>query len=275
MELTDVLVSSILEGESDHACRSDPSATNTSTSGPGGREESDEDMSRHIQSLQRWERIPMDTFRRAQTAASVGELMDAKDGMNGVWAVPGARRVHRPADGFSYGSAAGGMLKASPFSSTTLWEGGGGASVGSVSSSPSSDRGRTRMGQKRQARINANRAVVISPILLPTMRDGDRTPTEKLSLSASNINQTIGGDEKSGGGSESNSNIRSQHSALAHALSIKSRKELRREKRGHKGPTGAFHLNRHHHYPNSKSRSSGSMQRSNFAGSSSLPPLNI
>lgn len=57
----------------------------------------------------------------------------------------------------------------------------------------------------------------------------------------------------------------------------KSRKELRKElkiiRKSSQGPKHRPH--QHQHTPNSKSRSSGSMQRTNFFGSSPVPPLNI
>ena len=255
MDLTDVIVPSVLEHDSDHS-KDEPGTGDAKHDGVG---ESEDDISRHIQNLQRWDRIPMDTFRRTQMAINIGgDIVDVKDNVN--WPVPGARRPHRPADGFSYGSSAGGLLKASPFSSGTLWEGGG---AGSASSSPTSDRGRAR-GRKGQ---RANRAVVISPVLRPV---GDGDHVDKFNL-PSNIFQSSR--EKGGGGSDSNR--KNQQNALAHALSLKSRKELRREKRFNKGsvgPSSSFHLNRHHHFPNSKSRSTSSMQRMNFSGSSSLSP---
>jgi hypothetical protein len=290
-----VLVSSILEGEGDSdtsdAMRDKPNSSSVlsgddvppDSAGVGssvGVGESDDDMRRHIQSLQRWDRIPMDTFRRTQVSVAFGagvgtELIDAKDTIPLAWALPGGRRPHRPADGFSYGSAVGGLLKSSPFSSSTLWEGGGAGPAhgsGSVSSSPSREGGRAR-GRS----VRTNRAAVISPVLLP-VGDGERTPTmcEKLGLLPS-LGGSGSGSNNNNTNNTNNTNNANNHRALAHALSIKSRKEFKREKRAHRGSVGSsnasFHLGRHAHFPNSKSRSSGSIQRA--AGGSGSPSLSI
>jgi hypothetical protein len=133
------------------------------------------------------------------------------------------------------------MMKTNPLS-TMLWN-------NSKSSSP----------PKRGPRHSIN--LDISPVLLP-FRDGDRTPTNILS---SPIPQT---------------NPSSDHSQ-------KTRKEIRREKKTkRRGPGPTRHQNQHQnqynhhhhhsHYPNMKSRSSSSMQRTNFFGSTSgVPPLSL
>ncbi|EGN92209.1 hypothetical protein SERLA73DRAFT_191469 [Serpula lacrymans var. lacrymans S7.3] len=131
------------------------------------------------------------------------------------------------------------MMKSSPLS-TMLWHG----------------KGQNAKGSRRKSKAHMN--VIISPVLLP-IRDGDRTPT----LAATD--QTL----------HTNSHNHQQ----------KSRKELRREmkmKRKNCGPVHQHHRHHqqqhhyHHHLPNMKSRSTASMQRTNFFSSpSSVPPLNI
>jgi hypothetical protein len=102
--------------------------------------------------------------------------------------------------------------------------------------------------------------VAISPVLLPT-RDGDRTPTS------------------AGQTPQSNTNANKSH---------KTRKEIRREKQVRRKSTGSVpqqlhHNHKHHnqyhhhpHHPNSKTRSSSSLQRTNFIGPiSGVPALNL
>lgn len=113
---------------------------------------------------------------------------------------------------------------------------------------------RNQGSSPRQAR--GRRVIMdISPVILP--RDGDQTPT----------------------------NVHHNNYDLHQPQ--KSRKELRRErklKRKSAGPVRQQHQHRHqnqhqqhyhhHHYPNMKSRSLASVQRTNFA-SSSVPPLSL
>jgi hypothetical protein len=110
-----------------------------------------------------------------------------------------------------------------------------------------------------QSRGRSSTNVVVSPVILP-VRDGDRTPTN-VPLTQSR-----------------------QHSPHHQHPPHKSRKEPRKEKK--KKPKGSapvphkhqHYQHRHHqHHPNMKSRSSSSMQRTNFFSSpaSSVPPLNL
>ena len=103
-----------------------------------------------------------------------------------------------------------------------------------------------------------SRAVIISPVLLP-VRDGDRTPTR----------------------------VPHNHEQPPHngqQPPHKTRKESRRETKMMKRKThGSIHhqhyhhqYHHHNHHPNMKSRSTGSVQRTNFFSSpTSVPPLNI
>lgn len=107
---------------------------------------------------------------------------------------------------------------------------------------------------KRSRGRNMN--VIISPVILP-VRDGDRTPTNTPQNQIPPTPQN-----------------NSHH---------KTRKELRREtklKRKSYGPVHHQHQHHqhhhHHHHPNMKTRSSSSMQRTNFFNpTSSVPPLNL
>lgn len=144
-----------------------------------------------------------------------------------------------PADGFAQGSSR--MLKSSPFSEIT-WHGRG--------SNPPK-------GTRRPSKAPKN--IVISPVILP-VRDGDRTPTNVPPHGPS-------------------------HNQRGHSQR-KTRKELRREtkmKRKSYGPVHHQHQHhqrqhfQHNHHPNSKSRTTSSMQRTNFFNSptSAVPPLNL
>jgi hypothetical protein len=114
--------------------------------------------------------------------------------------------------------------------------------------------------RKRSKNGNTN-TLIISPVLLP-VRDGDRTPT---------------------GSGHSLYNPFAQN---GHQQQHKSRKELRKEKAmmkrkmvskqaAHPSPRNHLAHAHRHHYPNTKSRASSSMQRTQFASSSHVPHLNI
>ncbi|PFH51055.1 hypothetical protein AMATHDRAFT_60095 [Amanita thiersii Skay4041] len=142
------------------------------------------------------------------------------------------------------------MMKASP-TSTMLWQNKSNAAAG-----PSSTRSRNR--------CNTN-FMNISPIILPRDRDGDRTPTN----SHTHVHTPNG-----------------LHDLHQHQP-FKSRKELRRERKLKRQSFGPAHHpyhnhqpqhqhqhHQHRHYPNAKSRSSASLQRTSFLNSS-VPPLNL
>jgi hypothetical protein len=127
----------------------------------------------------------------------------------------------------------GAVMKSSPLS-TLLWNNRIGASQPS-------------------AKQNAD-----SPSLLPLTRgDGDRTPTTPL-----NARSRKGNHQKQDQGKQQNPH--------------KTRKELRRDRKMKLKGLGAVHhqhhyhqYHHHHHYPNLKTRSVSSSQRSNFLVSSS------
>lgn len=129
----------------------------------------------------------------------------------------------------------GNIMKTSPLS-TMLWQNKGNA-------------------QKRSSRTT-DISVIISPAILP-VRDGDRTPTN----------------------AHSNIPPPPQHQ---NEYPHKSRKESRREKKTQRKNCGPVHQQHQHHqhhhhphHPNMKSRGSGSMQRTNFFATSSVPSLSI
>ncbi|TDL23663.1 hypothetical protein BD410DRAFT_786910 [Rickenella mellea] len=141
IELHDVLESSFLEAEplDVQTTESDPNADGTEL-----------ELHRHLQNLSRWERIPLDTFRRTRMAGGTG-------GLEAINTAPhGSYRTPKPADGFSYGSSVGGMMRGSPLSAT-LWQ----------SQSPP---------RNKKANGRANYSVLLSPVILP-VRDGEQTPT--------------------------------------------------------------------------------------------------
>ncbi|OAX41374.1 hypothetical protein K503DRAFT_685572 [Rhizopogon vinicolor AM-OR11-026] len=113
-------------------------------------------------------------------------------------------------------------------------------------------------GSSAKATPCKSRAVLISPVILP-VRDGDRTPTRVP-------------------------HNHDQPPPNEHQPPHKTRKESRREmkmmKRKTHGPVHHQHYHHqyhhHSHHPNMKSRSTGSVQRTNFFSSpTSVPPLNI
>lgn len=217
IDLDDVLDSAYLA--------SDPPETSSSAL---SNDEFDSELRKGLQALSRWERIPVDSFRRTLF------------GGNTDHSVRGWRRP-QTADGISYGSPAGGMMRSHPFNSA-LWETGTDAPT-------SLDNSRSKA---------AYFSVTISPVIMP-LRDGERTPTGLLHQQTS-----------------PNHDHYTQQQLYGHAQNIKSRRDLRQEKkRKWKMSTAANALQRHH-YPNSKSRSTGSMQRSHgHSGLSSVPPLTL
>lgn len=201
--------------------------------------------------LQRWDRVPISSFRNSRNA---GEDVGIAEKLGIITRTPQATRL---SDGFSYGSAMGGMLRGSPLS-TALWE-----STGSASSKDE---------QVRTATIDKMSSLLLSPALLPA-RDDNKTPTADSHQKAQQQQQGQDQDQEMWLGFETHSpqqHIQSQRQQH-HAENLRSRKEMRKEKKRNKkffgGPPP--HI-RHNHFPNARGRSSGSMQRSG-----SVPSLNI
>ncbi|KAH8116411.1 hypothetical protein DFH11DRAFT_1208673 [Phellopilus nigrolimitatus] len=239
IKLDDVLDAAFLEPEPSDAPVPDTPASETG--------ESDSERDRHLENLRRWDRIPIDAFRKTRVAGGTDLALVEKMGVTSP-----VLRAPRPADGFSYGSAVGGMLRGNPLN-PAFWE---------------SDCEATKsVGRKAAGRgpRPGRMSVIVSPVILPA-RDGDRTPTNErdrhqMHHAPHQQHSYLG--------------FAGQRAAQAHAQNIKSRKELRKEKKRNRkffGSTSS-HI-RHNHFPNMKGRSSGSMQRSNFS-SSSIPSLSI
>lgn len=192
--------------------------------------ESDSGRGHHLANLRRWDTIPIDAFRKTRTYSTENDLTDTMS------MVIGTPRAPRPSDGFSYGSAAGGVMRGSP---AALW----GSNVLQPPSSPS---------ENRRGKLSS---LLVSPILLP-VRDGDRTPTAERQHQRQQQQQQ-----------RTYSGFASQHAAYTQQ-NIKSRKELRKEKkRNRKAFASATSHVRHNHFPNAKSRATSSMQR--------IPSLNL
>jgi hypothetical protein len=220
IDLHDVLDVSFLDAEA-----ADPLALSGSSASEG------EASRRHIHSMNRWDHIPMGTFRRTRESGAI-----ISDSASTSWQAETPRVT--AADGFTQGSSR--MLKSSPFSEIT-WHGRG--------SNPPK-------GTRRPSKASKN--IVISPVILPE-RDGDRTPTNLPPQHGPSHNQR-------------------DHTQR------RTRKELRREtkmKRTSYGPVHHQHQHRqhfpHNHHPNLKSRSTSSIQRTNFFNSptGAVPPLNL
>jgi hypothetical protein len=96
---------------------------------------------RHLRNLNRWDRVPMGTFRRSR-AAHMDENSARVSGL-----AP-------PNDGVSYGSAGGHVLRKSPLGAA-LWQ--------------------TNAGREKLSRQPPG-SVAVSPVIFP-VRDGERTPT--------------------------------------------------------------------------------------------------
>lgn len=212
IELDDVLDSSYLDSEPEMSL-----GTGTGSEG---------ELHRHLQSLSRWDRVPVGTFRFTRESAASSNDIPSSPG----WASEPPNTTS--SDVLAYSN----VMKSSPLS-TMLWH----------------DKGLAVKATPRK-----NRAVVISPVLLP-VRDGDRTPTHV----PHNHDQPSHNDQQP-----------------PHKTRKESRREMKMLKRKTHGPIHHHHYHHqyhhHNHHPNMKSRSTGSVQRTNFFSSpSSVPPLNI
>ncbi|KAL5531669.1 hypothetical protein ACEPAG_4546 [Sanghuangporus baumii] len=157
--------------------------------------ESDSERDRHLENLRRWDTIPIDAFRKTRTFGAANDLTDE---MNIAIGTP---RAPRPSDGFSYGSAASGMMRGTLLSAT-LW----GSNVQALHQ-PSSPT------ENRRGKLAS---LLVSPVLLP-VRDGDHTPTAERQHQRQQQQHTYSG-------------FAGQHAAYTQQ-NIKSRKELRKEKK--------------------------------------------
>ena len=218
-----------------------------STSAPMETEPSDSERTGNLDNLQRWDRVPINAFRNA-TKAGEPDVIAEK-----ISIITRTPQAPKPSDGFSYGSAMGGMLRGSPLS-TTLWE-----STGSPSS---------KNELVRSATMDKISSLLLSPVMVPS-RDDNKTPTADSHRQKTQQQQ----DQQMWLGFETNSQRQQSqnHHQQHHAANLKSRKEMRKEKKRNKkffgGPPP--HM-RHNHFPNAKGRSSGSMQRT-----ASVPSLSI
>lgn len=207
IELDDVLDSSYLDSEPEMSL--------------GNGTASEGELHRHLQSLSRWDRVPVGTFRFTRESAVSSNDIPSSPG----WASEPPKTA--TSDVLSYSN----VMKSSPLS-TMLWH---------------------DKGPPPKATPGKNRSVIISPVLLP-VRDGDRTPTHVPHNQPSHNQQP------------------------PHKTRKESRREMKMLKRKTHGPVHHHHHQYHHHnhHPNMKSRSTGSVQRTNFFSSpSSVPPLNI
>lgn len=207
IELDDVLDSSYLDSEPEMSL--------------GNGTASEGELHRHLQSLSRWDRVPVGTFRFTRESAASSNDIPSSPG----WASDPPKTA--TSDVLSYSN----VMKSSPLS-TMLWH---------------------DKGPPPKAIPGKNRSVVISPVLLP-VRDGDRTPTHVPHNQPPHNQQP------------------------PHKTRKESRREMKMLKRKTHGPVHHHHHQYHHHnhHPNMKSRSTGSVQRTNFFSSStSVPPLNI
>lgn len=207
IELDDVLDSSYLDSEPEMSL--------------GNGTASEGELHRHLQSLSRWDRVPVGTFRFTRESAASSNDIPSSPG----WASEPPKTA--TSDVLSYSN----VMKSSPLS-TMLWH---------------------DKGPPPKATPGKNRSVVISPVLLP-VRDGDRTPTHVLHNQPSHNQQP------------------------PHKTRKESRREMKMLKRKTHGPVHHHHHQYHHHnhHPNMKSRSTGSVQRTNFFSSpTSVPPLNL
>lgn len=175
------------------------------------------------ETLNRWDRIPVGTFRRTRETS-----------------------LHESTPGSDSG-----LANLYPAISALL--------NNDMLGTPKSKAASKKASSKKRSKSGASSALVVSPVLLP-VRDGDRTPT--------------------GNGHP----LYNPFQQNGHTHQQKSRKELRKEKAmmkrkmigKHANPSPRNHTHIHrHHYPNSKTRGSSSVQRTHLASSSHVPHLNL
>ncbi|KAH7881799.1 hypothetical protein F5I97DRAFT_666874 [Phlebopus sp. FC_14] len=177
----------------------------------------------HVESLNRWDRVPVGAFRLNRESAT-SDLSTSP-----AWTSEPSKSV---SEILSYGN----VLKSSPLSAM-LWH----------------DKGTLKETPRKSRSATDN---IISPVLMP-VRDSDHTPTHMPH------NHDL------------HSNRHQQHS---HKNRKESRREMKMLKRKTHGPIHHRHHQqhyRHNHHPNMKSRSTGSVQRTNFFSSpTSVSALN-
>lgn len=182
-------------------------------------------MQKHVQSLNRWDHVPVNAFRL--TRESVPSDIATSPGWTSE---PSNSAVP---DSLSYDQGLRNMSLG-----TMLWQ----------------DKSSTKSTPRRPKTIVD---IAISPVLLP-VRDGDRTPPRPSRY-------------------DFNTNRRQQQDN-------KNRKESRREmkmsKRKGRNPTQRHYYHqkphfRHNHHPNTKSRSTGSLQRNFHSSPTTIPTLSI
>jgi hypothetical protein len=108
-----------------------------------GEPPTDTSGERHLRNLTRWDRVPINTFRRSRTA-HIGDITAR------------ISQLAPPNDGVSYGSAGGHVLRRGPLGAA-LW-------------------------QTCDSNVKSKRnpgSVTVSPVIFP-VRDGERTPTAGL-----------------------------------------------------------------------------------------------
>lgn len=225
----------------------------------------------------RWERFPMDYFRRSRGQG--GFIEDAKIdsasamNLNGLqWANSNAamlqsvRPSQRAADGFSYGSSssavpgAGGLLRSGGSGFSAIWD---------VSRDAERSSKGGKAGKKSVSKSGGMMSVIISPVLIP-IRDRDVVMD--------------GSSSPSNGHNHNYKRNRHKHQTQYNnpfGFNVRSRKELRNEKKRSKKlarvNSRQMHMQRGH-YPNSKARSTSSMQRAWYSSpthGSNVPHLSI
>ncbi|KAH9888909.1 hypothetical protein C8Q73DRAFT_171380 [Cubamyces lactineus] len=226
IELDDVLDSSLLDSE--------PSTQDCDTDIPDPHSQSSPIKGSHIQSLSRWDRIPMATFRRTrETATASGVDGAASDTGLGALQYRGV------------GALMGGMGMAPLFT-------------------PPLDKMSRASARKRKSRHSHSHGA--SPTL--SARDGSSSVLGSPFASGPSGSGSAG--HGFGGTGKSKKELKKEKAMMKRKLVAKS-SQYRYHSQPHRG-------HQHHpHLPNHKSRSTGSVQRSNcFAGSgSSIPSLSI
>jgi hypothetical protein len=222
--------------------------------------------------LDRWDHIPVDTFRRSR---ETGDTVTTGATTEGVTESFSAMSVMKS----PYPKQEGPFALRPPFG-TALYHNRAAARVRRARArqppSTPTPKGKSKSMTPGEKMKGNNSMVLLSPMLLPLRGsggsggDGDVTPTMLGGGASSQLEATMSS------GNSSN----------------KTRRELRREKKMKRkalAPTGAshrnhyphpqqqnYHFNQHHHhqhYPNMKSRSTGAVQR--MGSMSAPPPLNL
>ncbi|THU91487.1 hypothetical protein K435DRAFT_801175 [Dendrothele bispora CBS 962.96] len=277
IDLSDVLDPSFLAPESNNHTESSvppPDTPTTSLSSAGymsSTDNEDQVNQRHIRNLDRWDLISVGAFRKTREAIVIGSPGHGHGYVSDVPGTPGgwsdSAVVNGDMDfGYGYGRYKN-VLRASPLT-TMLWH---------------NKNGQKLQQMQRSVEGGDDGGGGFSPELLPIgggsgSRDGDRTPTSASHPSGSGTGSglqpafSVKPSSKSKKEMKKERKLKRRNGAGTHNLNRHTSQQQQRHQHHHTTKMRQHHS--HGHYGNTKSRSMGSVQRTNFF-SSPVPMLSL